>query len=141
MSKTNKLNLQTLQQLDNKSFTQKKVVVGDYEVLVDEVFRESKILNLVKETVENHVYLQENKIDNYKYAMSLILKYFTDIEMGKEIKSQLQVYDFLFDLGFINIIFDNFNDKEMKKLKDKLMQYGNNLKELVEELNKQNKND
>jgi hypothetical protein len=137
---TKKMNLSNLKQLNSKLFTQKKIIVGDYEVLIDEVFKETKIRGILKETFEKRLYVNENKltINWSEYAILLILKYFTDIQFGDKLEEQLQIYEIIDNAGYLNTILNSFDENEMNKLKDKIEQYGINLKKAVEEFDKDN---
>ena len=78
------MNLGSLKKIESKQFTQKKIIVGDFEVLIDQQFKKSKILALLKEFLEKDEYTKKNNInmDVLSYLFILCIKYFTDIDMG-----------------------------------------------------------
>lgn len=128
-----KMNLSALKSQEVKTFTQKKVVCGQYTVLVDEVFRESKIVDLMKYFLEKTNYMNENgmNIPNDTYAWVLILKFFTDIEMSDDINEQIKGVNSLYDLGYFDIIAESFNQKEIDKI---TLRMSNFIKIAIDEL-------
>jgi hypothetical protein len=140
----NKMNLTNLQVMVNEKFTTKKIEIGEYEINVDMVFRDSKVSAMIKEYLEKLEYTKANNIEinNTDYALLLMTKYFTDIEYPSEYEAQIQIFTILVDLGILNIILGEFGEEGLKIITEKLNTFNENLSKMTEELNeKNNKND
>jgi hypothetical protein len=132
-----KMNLSNLKTLESKTFQSKKVICGNYEVIIDITFRESKIADMVKELMKTVDYITKNKIDIDfgSYGMILVFKYFTDIEFGDELEKQYEVLKILVDLGYFKTIFESFDEKEIEKVTKRF----NEIKDELDKLNNENK--
>lgn len=131
------MSLSNLKSLESKTFQTKKVLCDNYEVIVDIVFRESKIADMYKEMIKTVEYIYKNKIelDYATYGEMLIFKYFTDIDFGEGLENQMNVFKIIFDLGYTNIIGNSFDEKEMTKLTNKMLDVQKN----IEKFNAENK--
>jgi hypothetical protein len=137
-----KMNLGSLKTLENKKFTQKKIIVGDFTILVDEVFRETKIIELVQEVLEKSRYMKENniKMELSDFSYILFIKHFTDIDISDSFDEQIQFYNILVDLGYFETIINAFNQDEIKKFTEKMKVYKNNMDKLLEDLKNESDN-
>jgi hypothetical protein len=131
-----KINLTNLKSMEKEVFSTKEVIIGDYSINIDIKFRETKIINLLKEFLEKANYAKENNIDLdfSTYGLVLLIKYFTDIDMPNDYDKEMQVYNILVDLGILSIILENFDEEEIKKFNEKLNLYNQNITKLAEEL-------
>ena len=138
MAKSTKMNLGNLKSLESKTFTKRKLIIDNYEVEVDEVFRDSKITELVKEFLLKLNYMKENNIEMnpIDYSIVLLLKYFTTIEIDDVFENQIQILSILIDLGYIEQILNAFPEKEMIRLTEKLKEFPSKIEKIAEELKK-----
>lgn len=137
---SNKINLKNLQSMADEKFKTREVIIGDYSVNIDTVFRDSKITEMIKEFLEKLEYAKENNItiNNSDYALLLMTKYFTDIEYPNLYEEQIQVFTILVDLGLLNVILAEFGEEGMKAITEKINVFNENLGKLTDELNKNN---
>jgi hypothetical protein len=111
----------------NKHFTRRKLIVNvnnnDYEVYVDEHVQQSKLEDLFSELFQKYEYSQKNDLglDSSYYAQVLLLKYFTDIPMGDDLGTQLQIFIKLKDLNILDSIMDVLDETELNELMPKVM--------------------
>jgi len=133
------MNLGNLKSIESKKFTRKKIIVDNYEVMVDEVFRESKISEMVKECLEKVNYTKELGIEmnTTDYAIILLIKYFTDISVSDKFEEQIETLKILLDLGYLNTIVEAFDEKEIDKAVKKIYEYTDKLTKLVEDMQKE----
>ena len=140
MSKINKLNSGSILQAYSKEFTQKKVtlIVGgkNYEVLVDEKFKISKLKNMILEAVGNMKDLEKYD-DSIKitYYTFLMVKYFTDVDIVKtdDLVEQLKVLTAMIDLEIFAPIVDSFNPAEIEKASKFIKDFADKVTELANE--------
>jgi len=134
-----KMNLGSLKKIESKQFTQKKIIVGDFEVLIDQQFKKSKILALLKEFLEKDEYTKKNNInmDVLSYLFILCIKYFTDIDMGETFEEQIFAGNVLVDMEYMDIISEAFDENEMKKIAKTFEEFRDNVEKLAEEMKKE----
>lgn len=137
---SNKINLINLQALEQGKFATKKIEIGEYEVNIDTVFRDSKISAMIKEYLEKTEYAKANNIEinNTDYALCLMAKYFSDIEFPENYEDQIKVFTLLVDLGVLNLIMNEWGEEGLKIITDKLNDFNENLTKLTDELNEKN---
>lgn len=127
-----KLTYNEIKRIDKENYTQKKIEVNGYEILIDEKLRPTKIYKMMIELLEKMDYAKENNINlNLSdYTILLFIKYFTDIPIPDELEKQIVVYEYLIDNGFLEKIMVNFPKDELKKIVD----LANNFKEGYKQL-------
>ena len=134
MAKVNKLNSSVILKEWSKEFVQKRVIIvinnKDYEVLVDQKFRNTVIQEMFLESLNNH--------DNYKnlsesiktsYFMFLLIKYFSDLEIAKtdEFEYQIRVLDAMLDLGIYETLMNSFPESEIEKVNEYVIKFSKNM--------------
>ena len=121
-----KMNLTNLKKNSSKKFTTEKINVDGYDVVVDKVFRQSKIEELLKEFIEKLQYTQDNNIefDGYEYGLTLTLSHFTSITFPKKYEEQLETYKILIDNEYFDEIYKIFPQEEINKLADIIVKFG-----------------
>lgn len=113
---TEKMSLAELKQLESKAFTTRTLTLDKYEIEVDEVFRESKILNLFKEFVKNVQTVREMGQEFLEtYVVVLVIKHFTTIDFPDEVEQQIQTVEILADLGYLPAILNAFAEGEFDR--------------------------
>ena len=140
MAKINKLNSSVILEAYSKEFSQKKVVITignkNYEVLVDQKFRNTVIQEMFLESLNNH--------DNYKdlsesiktsYFMFLLIKYFTDLEIAKtdDFEYQIRLLNALLDLGIYEMLINSFPESEIEKVNEYVIKFSKNIGELMKD--------
>ena len=144
MAKINKLNSGVILSAYSKEFTQKKLTLDingkNYEVLVDEKFKNTKIQAMVLESVTNF-----KKLEGYEesvklaYYMFLMVKHFTDIELAntEDFEEQVRVLNAMVDLDIFGKVTSAFPEEEINKVNEFLKKFGDKMKELNELNNKE----
>jgi len=132
----NKITLGKLKTLDSKTYTQKKIKAGNYDVLVDEQFRPSKINDMVLEYTQKLDYCREKGYDlkSGEYIFILLIRYFTDIDIPEDFESQVQMLKIMVDHDLLTPILNSFNEKEVEKMNDKINEFKDNVNKLVAEM-------
>ena len=132
----NKITLGKLRTLDSKTYTQKKIKAGNYDVLVDEQFRPSKINDMVLEYTQKLDYCREKGYDlkSGEYIFILMIRYFTDIDIPEDFESQVQMLKIMVDHDLLTPILNSFNEKEVEKMNDKINEFKDNVNKLVAEM-------
>ena len=132
----NKITLGKLKTLDSKTYTQKKIKAGNYDVLVDEQFRPSKINDMVLEYTQKLDYCREKGYDlkSGEYIFILMIRYFTDIDIPEDFESQVQMLKIMVDHDLLTPILNSFNEKEVEKMNDKINEFKDNVNKLVAEM-------
>jgi len=140
MAKINKLNSSVILEAYSKEFSQKKVVITignkNYEVLVDQKFRNTVIQEMFLESLNNH--------DNYKdlsesiktsYFMFLLIKYFTDLEIAKtdDFEYQIRLLNALLDLGIYEMLINSFPESEIEKVNEYVIKFSKNIGEFMKD--------
>lgn len=140
MSKINKLNSGLILSAYSKEFTQKKLILNignkDYEILVDEKFKTSKIKEMILEAITSFDTLKEyNENIKMSYYMFLLIKYFTDIEIAKtdSLEEQIRILNAMIDMEIYDKIINTFDEKEMKKASDFMISFSEKLKDMMEQ--------
>jgi hypothetical protein len=138
-----KLTFSNLKSLSSKKFTQKKIIVDGYEVTIDEQFRPSKIKQLVLELLQKSNYMREQNIEFNlaDYVVILIIKYFSDVDISDDLQKQLQAYEALIDLEYLEPILNAFDENEIKKFNESLLKYKDNMNKLLDEMVTETEND
>jgi hypothetical protein len=128
-----KLTYNEIKKVDGKNYTQKKIEVNGYEILIDEKFRPTKIHRMILEFLEKMEYARENNINLnlVDYYPLLLIKYFTNIPIPDELEKQIVVYEYLIDNGFFEEIIKSFSKEEIKKTVEHVRNFADNYKQLV----------
>ncbi len=128
-----KLTYNEIKKVDGKNYTQKKIEVNGYEILIDEKFRPTKIHRMILEFLEKMEYARENNINLnlFDYYPLLLMKYFTNIPIPDELEKQIVVYEYLIDNGFFEEIIKSFPKEEIKKTVEHVRNFADNYKQLV----------
>jgi hypothetical protein len=142
MSKINKLNSGIILSANAKEFTQKKIILNisgkDYEVLVDEKFKPTKLQQMIIEGITNQKYLTDvDDAVKLAYYTFLIVKHFTDVDVAKveSFEEQIRVLNAMIDLEIFQTIVDAFPVSEIEKCSEFVKKFV----ERVEEFAKENK--
>ena len=158
MAKINKLTSGIIKNTYSKNFTQKKVILDiggkNYEVLIDEKFRTSKLQAMILEALQNIGSLKEyGESVTTSYYLFLMIKYFSDIEVETEsIEEQIKLLNQMIDLEIFEKVINSFPESEIqrtnqfiKKLAERVAELSNDkqkledIKNLIgEELEKEN---
>lgn len=129
MAKVNKLNSNAILGAYSKEFTQRKIILDvdgkNFEFLVDEKFKPSKVQALVSESLINFQKLKGyDESKRLKYYMFLIIKHFTDIEISDDFEDQIRLLNAMIDLEIFEKIIDAFPEEEFVKCSDAIKQFG-----------------
>jgi hypothetical protein len=138
MAKTSKLSSSAILQGYSKEFVQKKLTITignkDYDVLVDQKFRVTKLQEMIMEGLENYNNTKElDESVKTTYFLFLIIKHFTDIDVAKAEKfdEQIKVLKAMLDLEIFDKIVNAFPESEMKRIKDYMVKFTERVNELV----------
>lgn len=140
--KPKKITLNSLNQLETKMFTKRKITVSvegqNFEVIIDERFKPALVSQLIQELFEKLEYAEQNDIELKKlgvgYAYILIIKYFTDINIGDDIPKQLAIMSKMENLGIFEPIMNAFKQEEIDKILEYMKKYYDNAIELINNL-------
>lgn len=120
MSKNKKLTLSEIKKIDAKSFSGKKdVIIKGYSLTIDEVFRPTKIQELISEFIDKQLYIVENEIqfDQWlEYTLLLMIKHFTSLQIPDSFAEQIATWQLLIDNDLFADIVNNINQEEIKKM-------------------------
>jgi len=141
MAKSNKqLTSSILLQEQSKLFIQKKVTITinnkDYDVLVDQKFRPTKLNELIMESISNYEKLKElNESVKISYLMLLAIKQFTDIEIAKtdDFEYQIRVLNSLINLEVFDKIVSEFPESELEKINDYMLKFNDRIDEFLKD--------
>jgi len=140
MSKVNKLTSSILLQEQSKLFVQKKVIVNinkkDYEVLVDQKFRNSKIQEMIAESLKNlAIYNDLNDSVRTSYIMFLFIKYFTNLDVAKvdNFEDQIRVLNAMIDLDIYSILVNSFPESELEKINEYMLKFNSKIDNFIKD--------
>mgnify|MGYP001205238359 CR=1 FL=1 len=141
-----KLNIKNLNSAESKLFTKKTVIVKDkaeneYEVVVDNGFRESKIMEIITELQVRSEYFKLHELEDFNPAMlqqKLLLQHFTDIkfpELDKEnplktFSKEADLLKSLIDIGVYEQIMNSFRQEDVDFMRDLFVKYSNNIRKI-----------
>lgn len=130
------MNITNLKTKSNKEFDLKKIIIDEYEILVDRKFKESKIRFLINEFAEKSEHAEQEGLtfNPQDYMFILMLKYFTDVKIPDSYDMQVQMLSLLIDLGYFEQIIDNFDQSEVNKITDIILNMVNNTKLVIDKL-------
>ena len=138
MAKKKNLNSSVLLKQYDKEFVPKKITVtiGDeeYQVLVDQKFKTSKLEELLLEGAKNFEQFKELP-ENVRiaYFTFLIIKYFTNIDVAKteDFNEQIRVLNALLDLDILGQIMNAFPETELIKFNQYVRDFADKVAELA----------
>lgn len=138
MAKVNKLNIGEIKSIISKEYTQKKIIVNangkDYEVLVDEKFRPSKISKLIIEGIVAQKDLPDVNSVKTNYYIFLMIKYFMDIGIDtNDLTEQLKLLENMVDVGLFEQLANVFTDEDFKILSEYTQKFTDKIKEMGEQ--------
>ena len=141
MAKTNKqLTSSILLQEQSKLFTQKKVFIHinkkDYDVLVDQKFRPTKLNELIVEAITNYDKFKElDESVKVSYLMFLAIKYFTNLEVAKTdtLEEQIRILNAMLDLEIFDKIVSEFPESELEKINDYMLKFNDRIDEFMKD--------
>ena len=138
MSKVNKLTSSILLQEQSKLFTQKQVTVNinkkDYEVLVDQKFRPTKLNELIVESITNYDKFKElDESVKISYLMFLAIKYFTNLEVAKTdtLEDQIRILNAMLDLEIFDKIISEFAESELEKINEYMLKFNSRIDQFI----------
>lgn len=131
-----RITLNNLKSQANKTFTQKKITIDDYEFYIDEQFRPTKISELIDEYMAKLQYAEDKGVElsGVIIEYALILKYFTSIKVPDELEKQVDLIDVLVDLGYLETILNSFEESEAQKIAETMKKGADNAQEMIEKL-------
>lgn len=136
MAKMNKLTSGIIKNTYSKNFTQKKVILDiggkDYEVLIDEKFRTSKLQAMILEALQNIGSLKEyGESVTTSYYLFLMIKYFSDIEVETEsIEEQIKLLNQMIDLEIFEKVINSFPESEIQRTNQFIKKFAERVTEL-----------
>ena len=136
MAKINKLTSGIIKNTYSKNFTQKKVILDiggkDYEVLIDEKFRTSKLQAMILEALQNIGSLKEyGESVTTSYYLFLMIKYFSDIEVETEsIEEQIKLLNQMIDLEIFEKVINSFPESEIQRTNQFIKKFAERVTEL-----------
>jgi len=141
MAKSNKqLTSSILLQEQSKLFVQRKVIITinkkDYEVLVDQKFRPTKLNELIVEAITNYDNFKElNESVKVSYLMFLAIKYFTNLEVAKTdtLEDQIRVLNAMLDLEIFDKILGEFAESELEKINEYMLKFNDKIDQFVKD--------
>lgn len=136
------LTLDELKNIDKKFDKKKSVTITsndgqDFNIQVDEIFKESQITDMVTELI-NKIIICKNKNGNiydffYDSFWILLIRYFTDFGrnyIGNLIDEQYITLKYLIDTDLFSQIISNFNEDEVLKVINKINAVSENSEEI-----------
>jgi hypothetical protein len=136
MAKINKLTSGIIKNTYSKNFTQKKVILdiggNNYEVLIDEKFRTSKLQAMILEALQNIGSLKEyGESVTTSYYLFLMIKYFSDIEVETEsIEEQIKLLNQMIDLEIFEKVINSFPESEIQRTNQFIKKFAERVTEL-----------
>lgn len=143
-SNKSELNLNVINQANEKQFTNKTVIVPvddkDYEVKIDEIFRTTKIEKMVNNLVKSDNLSKFKDLDDsvkLSYYMYLIIKEFSNLDIPDNllIEEEINLVSNLIDLGIFEAIINEIPESEIKKVNEYLQKFNMNLNKVLDEMN------
>jgi len=141
MSNNNKkLTSSILLQEQSKLFVQRKVIINinkkDYDVLVDQKFRPTKLNELIVEAITNYDKFKElDESVKVSYLMFLAIKYFTNLEIAKTdtLEDQIRILNAMLDLEIFDKLLSEFPESELEKINDYMLKFNDRIDEFIKD--------
>ena len=139
-----KITQEGLKKVEAKKFAYKIIEVElegeNFQVKVDNSFRDSKVEVFVQNVSNDVEECEKKEIQIHPIVLSNLnlVKVFTDIEFPEETEGKIDMFYLLTDLGITEQVFEAFDEKQIQKLNEKIIQIQENLPKIIEELKKQN---
>ena len=140
--RTKKLNNANLDKLVKQNFPKRKITVqveGDeYELEIHEVFKPGLVESSIKYIwdVQNEAAENGKNIDVSILGMLAVLKFFTDIDFNGKIVDELNKFVDMSNLGIVQQIIEQFDQKELDKIGQTTMDMTKQLPKAFDMLNK-----
>lgn len=135
------LNMTALQKMDSQKFGGAKLVkVHGYDILIDEVFRPSKLAHAFAEYRDRVILasqqedIESDKIDWPTYLLMLLVKHFTNVQIPDDLEGQVAAYIYLIDNGFLEPIVAQFGKDNATKVNDALKTFSANMEAYAAEV-------
>lgn len=141
-----KLNSKNLSSAESKLFTKKTITVKDkvgneYDVIIDNGFRESKVMDIITELQVRSEYFKLHDLEDFNTAMlqqKLLLQHFTDIkfpELDKEnplktFSKEANLLKSLIDIGVYEQIMNSFREEDINFMSELFVKYSNNIRKM-----------
>lgn len=134
-----KLTLQQLKKLDRNNDTTEAKTIGGYKVVVNKVFRATKIQELLAELlVIQDAYQKEgfgkHLQDTNAFFFLLLIQYFTDIDVPESAQDKLAFLNMLIDNHLLQPLIETLDRAEIDKVLEAMKQatiHANNAIEAV----------
>jgi len=145
--KKNKLDFNTIKKTSAKQFTTKEVEIlvdgKNYLIVIDQVFRTTKIEKMIMKFVNSESIKQFNNCDEsvkLSYYFYLIIKEFSDLEIPDNLKfnEEINLISSLIDLGIFEQIMKEIPKAEIKKVNEFMTKFNINLNKIIDEDDKVN---
>ncbi len=136
-----KLNLNVINSANQKQFTTKTVTIPvdgkDYEVIIDQVFKTTKIEKMVMSFLQSDKIKKVNELEDsirITYVMYLVLKEFTNLDIPNSLKfeEEINLIDNLINLGIFEAIFEHIPDEEIQRVNEYMQKITTNLNKILE---------
>lgn len=137
-----KLNKTNLDKLIKQGFPKKTIAVEieneEYELEIHEVFKPGLVESSIKYIwkVQNEAAENGKEIDVSTLGMLAVLKFFTDIEFNGKIVDELNKFVDMSNLGIVQQIIEQFDQKELDKIGQTTMDMSKQLPKAFDMLNK-----
>lgn len=137
-----KLTVDKIHELEQKQFARKRVGIeidGEtYFVKVDTKFKSSKIDELIQIILKDMEECEQEGIEANPMLLSNlgILQIFTDLEFPEKITKKMNTFVALIDLGVVERVFDQFEEKEFEQLTKKIVEMKDRMPEMMEQFKK-----
>lgn len=146
LKESKKLDPEDIEQLDKELEQEKQIILDagekEYEIKIDQHFRESKINDFIQELNKNlnlsKKYGGNLEEDAFTFYNLLLVKYFTDFGknhmQNMDLYKQLQVLDILIDYNFLVDIINSFKKEEIDKLIKRIEDVSENVMAITDEM-------
>ena len=150
MAKNKKLNLNAIKNASQKQFTTKTITVPvdgqEYEVIIDQIFKLTKIEKMVMDFLKSEKVKELEEIDEsvkIAYFMFLILKEFTNVDIPNNLKfeEEINLINSLIDLGIWEEIFKYIPEEQITKVNEFMQKFNLNLNKVIEEMGNEGKSE
>lgn len=114
-------NLKNLKSAHSKAAQKKEVIIGDYKILVNQVFLPTRISEAVQEfandVLESAKLEQDLVSEILEFYMQIVLiKHFTSLDVPEDINGKIETLQILVDLDLFTDIISEFPEDEIKKV-------------------------
>jgi hypothetical protein len=96
------LNVNELLQIEQNLNETKEITVGSYTLKLYKNFSESNEMGI--------------EFDSSNLVVLYLIKYFTDLDIPNDLKTQIRIFKILIDAGFLTEIISQFDEDEVMKI-------------------------